>query len=447
MIRKRVGLPRATTALGLLATLLLTACAAPGTPGTSTTGSTSGAAPAPAGPAGGEVRIGTIFPLTGNLAFGGNESFLGTDIAREIINERGGIWGGKQIVFVKADAPDQTAATNEMNRLITREGVKLVIGSFSSAIAFTASAVAERNQVIFWENHGVANDIARRGFKYLFKTNINAAGTGGGAAVYARELAPKLGLDPKSMRVAIAWEDGTYGTSVGKSAAEKAAELGLNVVANESYNAKATDLSSLILKLKSLNPDVLIVAGIGSDAVLFWKQARDLNLNVKAVVATSGGWGVPGFAENVGEAANGIFSSDFPTDVNPKALNEAAAKLQSEFINRFQARTGRKPTGNAWLAFAGTMLLFEHVLPRAGAMDVEKIREAALALDLPLGSMVNGYGVKFNPPGHPEAGLNTRSFSVVLQWQNGGMKVVYPENLANSQPIMVPLPSWDQRQR
>src|SRR5207249_4268402 len=70
-----------------------------------------GAAPATAQ----DVRIGTIFPTTGNMAFGGNEGFTGTEIAREIVNERGGIWGGKQIVFVTADAPDQTAATTEMN--------------------------------------------------------------------------------------------------------------------------------------------------------------------------------------------------------------------------------------------------------------------------------------------------------------------------------------------
>jgi branched-chain amino acid transport system substrate-binding protein len=138
-----------------------------------------------------DVRIGTIFPMTGNMAFGGNEGFMGTEIAREIVNERGGVWGGKKIVFVTADAPDQTAATSKMNRLISREDVKLVIGSFSSAIAFTASAVAERNKVVFWENHGVADTIARRGFRYLFKTNVNATGTGG---------APRASRRPTSRR-------------------------------------------------------------------------------------------------------------------------------------------------------------------------------------------------------------------------------------------------------
>jgi len=393
-----------------------------------------------------DLRIGTIFPMTGNMAFGGNEGFTGTDIAREIVNERGGLWGGKKVVFVTADAPDQTAATNEMNRLISHENAKLVVGSYSSAIAFTASAVAERNKVVFWENHGVADTIARRGFKYLFKTNVNATGTGGGAATFAGGyLAKALGISPKEMRVAVAWEDGTYGASVGKAAFEKAKELGFNVVANEGYSAKAADLSPLILKLKSLNPDVLLVAGIGQDAVLFWSQAKKLDLNVKAVVATSGGWGVPDFAKNLGEGASGVFSSDFPTEVNPSALTPRARELAQEFVKRFQARKGTRPTGNAWLAFAGTMVLFEEVLPRAGSLDAEKIRTAALALDLPMGSMANGCGVKFIPHDQTDGGKNERGFAIVGQWQDGVMRVVGPENLATTKPILVPLPKWSER--
>ena len=393
-----------------------------------------------------EVRIGTIFPMTGHMAFGGNEGFMGTDIAREIVNERGGVWGGKKIVFVPADAPDQTAATNEMNRLISREDIKLVIGSYSSAIAFAASAVAERNRIIFWENHGVADTIARRGFKYLFKSNVNATGTGGGAAVWAATyLSRTLNIAPKDMKVAVVWEDGTYGASVGKAAFTKATELGMKVVANEGYSAKSPDLSPLVLKLKELQPDVLLVAGIGQDAVLFWSQAKKLDLNVKAVVATSGGWGVPDFAKNLGEGANGVFSSDFPTEVNPQALTPKARQLAQEFIKRFKARKGTTPTGNAWLAFAGTMLLFEEVLPKAGSLEPENIKQAAFSLDLPEGSMANGCGVKFISHDQFDGGKNERAFAVVVQWQNGEVHVVGPEKFATHKSILVPLPKWSDR--
>ena len=211
------------------------------------------------------------------------------------------------------------------------------------------------------------------------------------------------------------------------------------------YNAKSTDLSPVLLKLKASNPDVLLVAGIGSDAVLFWKQAHDLDLNVKAVVATSGGWGVPNFAQNLGKSANGVFSSDFPTDVNLKALTKEAKELQKEFIERFQKAKGSRPTGNAYLAFAGTMLLFQYVLPKASSLEPEKVREVAMSLDLPEGTMANGCGAKFIPHGQEDGGRNARAFSVVLQWQDGKVEVVWPEKFANKQPILVPLPAWSTR--
>ena len=94
-------------------------------------------------------------------------------------------------------------------------------------------------------------------------------------------------------------------------------------------------------------------------------------------------------------------------------------ELAQEFVKRFQARKGTRPTGNAWLAFAGTMVLFEEVLPRAGSLDAEKIRTAALALDLPMGSMANGCGVKFIPHDQTDGGKNERGFAIVGQWQDG----------------------------
>ena len=179
---------------------------------------------------------------------------------------------------------------------------------------------------------------------------------------------PSWGVDPKTLKVGIAWEDGTYGSSVGKGITSLAEKYGFNIVANEGYSAKSTDLSPVILKLKANNPDFLLVAGIGSDAVLFWKQAHDLDLNVKAIVATSGGWGVPNFAKNLGPLANGVFSSDFPTDVNPKSLTQSAAALQKEFLTRYQKLKGTTPTGNGYCAFAGSMLLFQYVLPKAPSL-------------------------------------------------------------------------------
>src|SRR5919202_1870928 len=81
----------------------------------------------------GEYKIGVLEPLTGPLAGEGKRHLEGYEIVRDMINERGGVMG-KKLTFVVADAPDPTAAATEATRLITREGVKIVTGTYSSRL-------------------------------------------------------------------------------------------------------------------------------------------------------------------------------------------------------------------------------------------------------------------------------------------------------------------------
>src|SRR5712664_4223678 len=85
------------------------------------------------GPLQGEYKIGVLQPLTGNLAAEGKRHLEGYEIMRDLINERGGVMG-KKLVFVVGDAVDPTVAASEANRLITREGVKIITGTYSSTL-------------------------------------------------------------------------------------------------------------------------------------------------------------------------------------------------------------------------------------------------------------------------------------------------------------------------
>ena len=390
-----------------------------------------------------EVKIGTIFPLTGPLALLGNESFEASDLAREMVNERfGGVWG-KKVVFIKADAPDPTSGANEANRLITHEGMKILIGTYSSSIALAASAVAERNKVIYLEVIASSDEINQRGYKYIFRTNESAADLGGTAAVFASEVvAPTLRIDSKKLKIVIFHEDSAYGTSVGKGVKATADRLGLQVLAYDNYKATSPDLSSIVLRFRALNPDVIIATSYINDAVLFWKTCKQLGLRPKALIGTSAGYGIPDFARLLGPDSEGVFTSEAPALVNPAALTDKAKALDKEFRERWMAKKGRLPAGHAYRAFTGTWVLLTEVLPKAGAMDPEKIREAFLKVDLPYGSLPHGLGVKYAPPGNPNAGLNERRIAGIQQWQDGKIVQVWPEKLAVKRWTAIPLPPW-----
>src|SRR5471030_769613 len=111
------------------------------------------------------VRIGVLLPLTGPFAKNGLENWEAMQIARDMINERGGI-NGRKIVYLQGDATNANAAISETERLITTEGVKITTGSFASPLAIAVSQAAERHGVFHWETTGAAEIITRRGFKY-----------------------------------------------------------------------------------------------------------------------------------------------------------------------------------------------------------------------------------------------------------------------------------------
>ena len=261
-------------------------------------------------------------------------------------------------------------------------------------------------------------------------------------------MAPKLGKKPEDLTIGIVWEDGTYGTSVHQGILERNQKHHLKVVLDESYSGKSADLSPVVLKVKAANPDVLLGAASGADAILVCKHMRELDVNPKAIVGTSAGWGVPNLGKNVGKAVSGIFTSDFPCEVNAKALSPHALELREDFIKRYVAMTDGKMghgSANSWLTFAGVMVLFENVLSQCKSLDPDEVREAALKVDIAKGGMANSNGCKFIPHDQPNGGQNERAFCSVVQWQDETMYPVYPSNLATHEIINVPLPTWKER--
>jgi len=385
------------------------------------------------------LRIGVVFPLSGPLALLGNEGLAAAKIARDMVNEKGGV-KGKNIEFVVADAPDATAANAEATRLIIREKVKLIAGSYSSAVCLAASEVAEREGAIYWETIAVADKITTRGYKNIIRLTFNASMMGETAANFAKELAGRLKIPPKNLRVAIISEDSDFGSSVGDAAAKQVKALGLTLVENERYNRTLTDLSSLVLRLKASRADVVIATSYLNDGITFWRQARELDLNLKAMIGIGTGYALPDFQKSQGKYADGIFDVDAPVKPKIDGLLPATRKLYGEFQKRFVKQVGREPGPLALISFGGFYTLFTDVLPQAGSLDPAKVKAAALKLDLKKGSLLTGAGVKLN-----QNGQNTQALISVMQWQNQKLVVVWPDNIKTSNAIMVPLPEWSKR--
>ncbi len=303
----------------------------------------------------GEYKIGVLEPLTGNLAVQGKLHLEGYEIMRDLINSRFGGVMGRKLVLVVGDAPDPTAAASEATRLATRERVKIITGTFSSTLCGAASEAAARQNVIYWETSCVDPRFTRRGLKNVFRTEIDGVGFGWyNVEFMAKYLAPRLGKKPSELRIAYIAEDSSYGQGVTEAARERAKkEFGMQEVALEYYTFTTNDLTPVILKLKNARPDVLHHIARDQDAILFWRQAREQNFEVQAVVhAGATGYGNPGFGKALGNEANGPFALSEPgTGFLVDKLRPDGQKIERAFREAIKAKTGSDdPTGGHQLA-------------------------------------------------------------------------------------------------
>jgi branched-chain amino acid transport system substrate-binding protein len=182
---------------------------------------------------------------------------------------------------------------------------------------------------------------------------------------------------------------------------------------------------------------------------LFQRKAKELEFNTAAFIGVSAGYSSPDLRESIGDAVSGIFVADFPPKVNAAVLTPETRKVADEFYKRYEAKLKRPPAGHAAAGFSAVWALFTEVLPKAKTFEPDELREIALKLDLPEGSLVNGSGIKFTnfdwPDDPKDAGQNLRASIGVWQWTKAGNEEVYPGELATQPPIMVPLPDWSKR--
>ena len=397
-----------------------------------------------------EIKIGVIFDYTGPFAAGGSEpAAIGTKIAIAMINERGGVEGYK-IKAIHADAQSKAeVAINEAERLLSQEKVDLLMGVYSSGHCVPLAAKVDAQKKFMWANVCVASSVFKgRNLKYVFRAQVHSDQFGLASTDFVAHYAKsRLGMDVKDVRVAIIHEDGPYGSGVAAGNEVGAKGHGMKIVLKEGYAATAPDLSSLVTKLKRARPDVILHTGYNPDITLLLRQGRELGLKFKALIGHGAGYGqIDKLIATFGDDVNYTFNVDPVAGqlLDPKTLAPGIGDLTKEMIKRYKAITGAKEVPpHTSMGFNQSWIFFTDVLPRAikkyGGYDPESLRKAALDTDIPVGGTIQGYGVKFAPPGHEMAGQNLRSSPVVMQYVDGKTKIVWPKALQTIDPIF-PLP-------
>jgi branched-chain amino acid transport system substrate-binding protein len=387
------------------------------------------------------VKIGAIYPLSGNAASAGTAAKAAIEVATEIINgdhqnlgdltlaKGAGLPGlkGAKVEVVFADNQGTPAAgQNQALRLITEEKVHALIGAYQSGITLTASAIAERHGIPFLSGESVAANLTERGFKWFFRTTPVAADI---AKTYMAFLKEVKGAGSKVDSLAIVNENTEYGTSIAKVLREAAKENGFNVAIEIPYSANTTDVQSQVLQLKDKNPDVVIFVSYTSDAILYTKTMQALGYKPPVLIGDNSGFSDASFLKTVGGIAQGA--------INRSAWDIGKPGSPTFLINEmYKKKTGNDLDDTAGRAMQGFFVLVE-AIDRAGTTDPAKIQAALKATDLKPNQLMMGYkGVKFDDKGN-----NTLASALLIQVQGDAYVAVWPKENATAE-LKLPYKGW-----
>jgi branched-chain amino acid transport system substrate-binding protein len=388
-----------------------------------------------------QLRVGLLFPQSGSLAFGAADALQGAQIAIELFNETNPY--GITVDVASADAPDAASGPTAVRQLITQDRVDVIIGTYASAIASAAAPAADRLGTPYLETTAFAEGITRNN-RNVLRTTISSGALGAAAADFiVTGLAELLGIAEAELRVAIVFTDDEFGTSIADAALARLRDSAAQLVLQESYPAATTsDLSSVLLRIQQEAPHAVIHIAQVADAVLFWRQAQQLDVNIPAVIGAGGGYGQAQFAEPLGSVADGIFNVVPPTSgsINTDGLAAEAQALLAELQQRLAERGWAQGPYTDW-AFMGTWVFLSEIVPRAASLATDDLVSAARQVSIAPSDTITGFGFAFGD----ESGQNLRAIPVVQQWQGGQLRVVFPDEFAVAEVINVPLPAWSER--
>ena len=221
------------------------------------------------------LKVGTLLPQTGSLAFLGPPEFAGVNLAIKDVNENGGV-NGKPVQVVHGDSGD--ASTDIANQTVDKQiqaGVSVIVGAASSSVSLkvidkiTSAGIVEISPANTSDKFTTYND---KGLYFR---------TAPPDTLQARALADEV-LADGNKKVGILVLNDAYGTGLASNLEKNLADGGISSdsIVKKIYDPKATDFSSEIGAVKQMNPDAIVVIGFDESATII-KQMNEQAIGPK----------------------------------------------------------------------------------------------------------------------------------------------------------------------
>ncbi|MGB1709935.1 MAG: amino acid ABC transporter substrate-binding protein [Candidatus Puniceispirillaceae bacterium] len=351
------------------------------------------ATPAMARVDGDTITLGSSISLTGKYATNGLHTQRGYDYAVKVINEAGGVKvGGKSYkLAVKYYDDESTPARGAQlaERLIQQDGVEYMLGPYSSGMTKAIAPVSEKFGVPMVEAEGASRSLFTQGYKYLFAV----LSTSEQYLATAIDFAAEKSSDPKSVRIALAFEGDPFSMDVRAGVMDKINEYGMKVVIDDQLPADLSDMSTTLTKVKALKPDALIISGHSKGAATAARQIDEMKVNVPMIALTH--CEAAKVQEKFPKTANGFLCPTQWVETLSKSdpMFGSAADWNAGFKADYPSYTS-VPYQSAQASAA--VYVFKEAFEAANSFDKDKLRDAISAVE-----METFYGdIKFSAQGN-----------------------------------------------
>lgn len=366
------------------------------------------------------IKLGAHAPLTGRLAKHGAEQIKGIRVGVEQFEKRSGI---EVDLKVYDDESNPQKAIAAVEKLAGIDKVNAIVGGYGSNLVGPASEAAERYDIPYLTIGAVDTKLSAKRFKNFFRLNYMP----GYASAQSGATKEVLG----AKKIGILYNGQAATSEIAGAVKNQLVAAGLAVPVFEKFERGTTNFKPLLLKLRDSGCDVLVVEGYFPDYIGTIKDAKILELPVKAYV---GAWGIgtPEFIRELGPMSEYVYGTSIweAGTAPPEAKAEEAS-----IVAAFKAKYHEEPSYLAMLGYLSAKYMLEAVQQGggvSGAYSPEKTRKFLRALDVvsPMGR------VAFDDKGDPKYFV-----AVLFQTQNGKQVVIYPKNRAQGQ-VKYPAVPW-----
>ena len=365
------------------------------------------------------VKVGVLHPVTGALAYSGQQCRMGALMAIEDINKAGGIksLGGAKIEALLGDAQSSPQAGAAEIEKMNEAGVSAVVGAFASAICLATTQAAAKYNLPHVVDVGVADQIVERGLKNTFRFGPGYKKCAEVAVANLHVLNTAAGKPARS--VMIIHEESLFGTGTANLLSRELPGYGYDVKEVIKHANPTRDFNNIALRIKQVNPDIVIPANYYNEYALLVRTMQQQKISPKAIYSVLGGAASSNkFVKEFPEAANGII--DCNHWFNPRDKRSLELKKRVEAQGQFFSY-------EVFMTYTAMTLL-------ADAIERAKSTDRAAIIDALSKSTFSNHIMPYGATQFV-TGKNMGAQPLMTQVVKGDIKVIVPRDYREVEPI------------